>query len=231
MDIGKSFTYVFDDERWITKVLIGGLFILASSVLVGIPFLVGYMIQTLRNVMKGAEKPLPEWENLGEMFKEGLILSLIYIVWLIPIWIVSCIISIVSAAAGSGSGAQEMVSILSICTSCISVIWGLALTLVSPAIFIRFAQKPEFKSGFEFSAIWEFTRDNIGNIIIAVLLTWVASLVSVVGVILCVIGVIFTMFWAYMVEVHLYGQVYRNRKGGDFEDPLAQLDIPEAPAV
>jgi len=27
MDIGKSFTYVFDDEKWLQKVLLGGLMV------------------------------------------------------------------------------------------------------------------------------------------------------------------------------------------------------------
>jgi hypothetical protein len=231
MDIGKSFTFMFDDERWITKILVGGLFILACMFLVGIPFVVGYMLRTTRNVMNGVEKPLPEWDNLGEMFKEGLILCLIYFVWLIPVWIVSCLMTIVAAAAGNSYDAQGIVGVLSICTSCISLVWWIVIALVTPAVFIRFAKTPEFASGFAFSALWEFTRDNIGNVIIAVLIGWVAALISSVGLVLCVIGMIFTSFWAYLVQVHLYGQIYAKRKGGGPQEPVAQLDIPAAPVA
>jgi len=226
MDIGKSFTYVFDDEKWITKVLVGGLFILASGFLVGIPFLVGYMLQTMRNVRQGVEKPLPEWDNLGEKFREGLILALVYIVWAIPIWILAVIAVIAGALSGSGSDAAVAVgSTLSICISCLIGLWGIVIAVLTPALFIRFAEKPEFKTGFEFAELWQITRENIGNIIIAVLLYWVADFISGFGLILCGVGVLFTAFWAYMVGAHLFGQVWLNRKGTAGEPPAVEQPV------
>ena len=41
MDIGKSFTFIFDDEEWVSKLLIGALFVLASTVSSGHPVLAG----------------------------------------------------------------------------------------------------------------------------------------------------------------------------------------------
>ena len=94
MDIGKSFTFIFDDEEWVSKLLIGVLFVLASTVIVGIPFLLGYMIRIVRNVMAGNEKPLPGWDDLGDLLKEGLILAVILIIWAIPSWGISIFQSI-----------------------------------------------------------------------------------------------------------------------------------------
>ena len=212
MDIGKAFTYVFEDDEWITKVLVGALFVLASSVLIGIPFLIGYMIAIMRNVMRGAEKPLPAWDELGEKFKDGLIFILIIIVWLIPIWILACLQGILTAAIADSSGAADTVGILMTCVSCLYVVWGLVVALMAPALFVRFAERPEFKTGFEFAELWEFTKENIGNVIIAILLGWVASIIAQFGVILCVVGVLATYFWAYAVQAHLYGQIYVSRQ-------------------
>jgi len=214
MDIGKAFTFVFEDDEWISKVLVGALFVLASSVLVGIPFLLGYMLLTMRNVMQGVEKPLPKWENLGDLFRDGLILAVIFIVWAIPIWIILCLQWFLALIIGDSYRAAETLGVLTTCIGCLSGLWGIVITLFSPAIYIRFAQNPEFKSGFEFAELWEFTKDNIGNVIIAILLGWVASIIAQFGVILCVIGWFATVFWAYMVQAHLYGQVYVNRTGG-----------------
>jgi len=213
MDIGKSFTFMFDDEDWITKILVGALFVLASMVLVGIPFLIGYTIALMRNVMAGMEKPLPAWDELGEKFKEGFILILIIIVWLVPVWIIMCLQWIVTLAFQSNYDAAGIISTVSICTSCLSGIWGLVVALFTPAIYIRFTNNPEFKSGFEFAELWQFTKDNIGNVIIAILLGWVASIVAQFGVILCVIGWFATTFWAMVVQGHLYAQVWQDRKG------------------
>ncbi|MGQ9515674.1 MAG: DUF4013 domain-containing protein [Anaerolineae bacterium] len=223
MDVGKSFSYVFEDEHWLTKVLIGGLFTLASFVLVGIPFIMGYFVVTVRNVISGKEKPLPEWDNLGEKFKEGLILTVIFLVWAIPIWILACFQAAVSAIAGNSSSAGTIVAGLSCFTSALSILWGIVIALFEPAIVTRFALNPEFSSGFAFNELWRFTVDNIGNVIIAVLLSIVASFLGGLGVILCGVGVFLTYFWAYLVMAHLFAQVYLHRKGGISEVPTANF--------
>lgn len=213
MDVGKSFSYVFEDEQWLTKVLIGGLFILASVVLVGIPFITGYFVETVRNIMNGKEKPLPEWVDLGEKFKKGLILTVIFLVWAIPIWILACFQAVVSAIVGNSSSAGAVVAAISCFTSALTILWSIVIALFEPAIVTRFALNPEFSSGFAFNELWRFTVDNIGNVIIAVLLSIVASFLGSLGVILCGVGVFLTYFWAYLVMAHLFAQVYLHRKG------------------
>ncbi len=221
MDVGKSFSYVFEDEHWLTKVLIGGLFSLASIVLVGIPFVLGYVVETIRNIMEGKEKPLPEWVDLGEKFKKGLLLAAILIVWAIPIWIIACFQAVVTAIVGDSSSAAGFVAAISCLTSILSILWGIIMALFEPAILTRFALKPEFSSGFAFEELWRFTVDNIGNVIIAVLLSIVASFLAGFGVILCGVGVFLTSFWAYLVMAHLFAQVYLHRKGGTGEELTA----------
>ncbi len=223
MDVGKSFSFVFEDEKWLSKVLIGGLFSLASVVLVGIPFVMGYFVETVRNVIEGKEKPLPEWDDLGEKFKKGLILTVIFLVWAIPIWILVCFQAVVSAIVGNSSSAGAFLAAISCITSVLSIVWGIVIALFEPAIVTRFALHPEFSSGFAFSELWRFTVDNIGNVIIAVLLSIVASFLGSLGVILCGVGVFLTYFWAYLVMAHLFGQVYVHRKGGAGEELTATL--------
>lgn len=221
MDVGKSFSYIFEDEQWLTKVLIGGLFTLASVVLVGIPFVLGYVVETIRNIMDGKEKPLPEWVDLGEKFKKGLLLAAILIVWAVPIWIIACFQAVVTAIVRDSSSAAGFVTAISCLTSILSILWGIVMALFEPAIFTRFAMKPEFSSGFAFEELWRFTVDNIGNVIIAVLLYIVASFLAGFGVILCGVGVFLTYFWAELVMAHLFGQVYLHRKGGAGEELTA----------
>lgn len=223
MNIGKAFSYVFEDEQWITKVLIGGLFVLASTVLIGIPFLLGYIVALIRNVMAGSERPLPEWDELGEKFTEGLILAIILFVWSLPVLLfdgfLGALIAILGNAASSNAGV--LVVVLTFLIWAVSLLWGLVVALFTPAIMVQFAQKPEFSSGFAFSNLWRFTADNIGNIIITVLIYWVAGVIAGFGVILCVVGVLFTSFWSYLVLGHLIGQIYLHRKG----QPLPPAEV------
>jgi len=88
VDFGRAFTSVTEDPDWIKKILIGGAFMLLSSVLVGVPFVLGYFSQTLRNVVAGAARPLPEWDDLGGIFSEGLRLTAVYLVYVLAVGVV-----------------------------------------------------------------------------------------------------------------------------------------------
>lgn len=61
------------------------------------------------------------------------------------------------------------------------------LALATPAIYLRLAKTRELSSGFQFNAIYVWTRDRIGDVVIAVLLSVLLSLAlllvgAVVGV-------------------------------------------------
>jgi len=86
MNFGKSFTYMFDDENWISKFLVG---ILISMVPILNIAWAGYGIGIMRNMARGMVKPLPSWDNLGEKFKDGLFIFLASIVYLLPVFIVA----------------------------------------------------------------------------------------------------------------------------------------------
>ena len=96
MDIGKSFGYVFDDDEWITKVLIAaailGLGILFSWMLL-IPLIIalfllgGYGVEITRRVIRGDTQVLPKWDNWGELLVDGLkawIIELVYRLFVSP---------------------------------------------------------------------------------------------------------------------------------------------------
>lgn len=208
MDIGKAFSYVFDDENWLTKVLIGGLFTLLGSILIGIPFLVGYAVETIKNVIDGEPKPLPDWSDLGEKFTKGLMLSLVFIVYMLPVILIACLLSVAAMVTEGGREAPNLMVAMSTCLNCLSAIWALLVGIVSPAILIRYAVTGEFISAFQFGEIFSFIASNLGNYIIALLLGWVAGLIGGLGAIACGVGLLFTSFWALLVQSHLYGQVY-----------------------
>src|SRR5947207_15638989 len=106
-DFLKPFTYVFDDPRWMPKVGIGGLFILASFFIIGVFFVYGYLARLVRNVINGLQHPLPEWDDLGEYFSEGLKLFAVAIIYAIPLVIVVCIAVVPAIVIGAGAGASD----------------------------------------------------------------------------------------------------------------------------
>ena len=218
MDIGSSFTYMFQDKDWIKKILIGGV--------VGfIPIVnfaaIGYVLQIIRNVRDGQTLPLPEWDEFGKYFVDGLWIFLIFLVWAIPIIVVACLSGIGTAAVGDSGDLQGAYGVVSACFSCLMVLWGFVIAAASPAIMIRFAESGQFNAGFQFGEIFSFISANLGNYIIVIILVWVAGLIASLGVILCVIGVIFTQFWSYLVAGNLMGQLAA-------EDQPAELAVSDS---
>jgi len=227
MDFGKAFVFMFEDPDWLRKLGIGTLVVLIgtlfSPILIGlVPLLIvaGYCLDVLRNVMEGREYPLPEWEDWVGFLVRGLRLAGVLIVWALPLIIGAIPMGIGSALLDNRSGGAQAVGVLLlICGSCLALLWGLFLFLLSPAIYARLARTGRFVAAFDLVKLWDFTRANLGNVIVAVLLTWVADLIaaiggSLLGVIAVVIGLLVTIpfatLWSYLVQAHLYGQVARQ---------------------
>src|SRR5437667_3823806 len=102
-DFGRPFAFVFEDPNWLPKVLIGGLFVLASFVLIGVFFLFGYIARLVRNVIAGVQYPLPEWDNLGEYFGEGLMLFCVTLIYSAPVVVLAVIIMVPAAIMGAAA--------------------------------------------------------------------------------------------------------------------------------
>jgi hypothetical protein len=98
LDIGRSFTYMFEDESWIMKIVIGG-------ILLCIPIVnfmaLGYMLEALKRSADGVDIPLPEWDDFGGKFMKGLMLFVIGLVYTIPIWLIACALWVLMFLAGA----------------------------------------------------------------------------------------------------------------------------------
>jgi hypothetical protein len=212
MDIGRSFTFMFDDEKWIEKIAIGGLLFLTVAIpLVNIftgLVIVGYTLRLLKNVADGDPTPLPAWDDWGGDWMKGLMVALAAIIYSIPIILISVFTSLMGAVVGQAQNAEGLVGVCAAGLSCLSGLWGLAVAIVFPAAVIKYVDEGEFSSFFKFSDIFRFISDNLSNYIVALLLIIVARIIGGLGVILCVIGVFLTMFWSTLVMGHLLGQVW-----------------------
>lgn len=218
MDIGKSFTYVFEDANWIMKLVIGGLVSLVPIVNFAA---LGYMITTLKNVADGQAQPLPEWSNFGDYFMKGLYLFVGILIYFIPVIVLYCCMFVLSMAAGLGVGGNSdaggalagLVGILSMCLYCLIMLFVLVIAVMLPAAFTRYAMSNQLSVFWDFRGNFDLISKNLSNYIIAILIAWVAGFVAGFGVILCFIGVVFTSFWAQLVGAHVYGQFWRASQG------------------
>ena len=221
MDIGKAFTYVFEDPKWMMKVLIGGLVGLVPIVNFAA---IGYMLTTLKNVAEGQQYPMPEWSDFGGFFMKGLYAFVGALVYFAPLILIYCCMGVVTFGAGamSGSGSSSgagdavggVIGIVSVCLQCVGGLYGLVAGVTLYAPMTRFAMSANQLSIFwDFRTNFDLIMKNATNYIIALLIGIVASFVAGFGIILCVVGLFFTTFWSYMVSAYMFGQFWRTAQG------------------
>ena len=218
IDFARAFTFVPEDPDWVRKILIGGAFTLACSILVGIPFVFGYSSRTFRNVAAGMARPLPEWDDLSSIFEEGLRLTLAYFahtlavvalfavfgaVLLAPMFMMSTMPEKASDALGF-AGAMGVVVLYASCA-----IVGLALAIYLPSALARASLAGRVGAAFEWRANLAFIRDNLASYALALVAYLVASFLSQLGFLLCCVGVFPAVFWSHLVLAHAIGETVR----------------------
>ncbi|MBK9925803.1 MAG: DUF4013 domain-containing protein [Anaerolineales bacterium] len=185
MNIGKAFSFPFDDKQWISKLGLGALITM-------VPILnfawTGYMVQLLRNVMNNQQEPLPTWENIDKKFMDGLILGLAGLVYSLPILIVICLplsIMVIPALMAGNGDMQDIAntiagagSVLLVCLSCMFALYGLALSVIYPGIMIVFSREGTFASCFKLREVFNLIGRNTGSFFTA----WGVSLAAGFGV-------------------------------------------------
>ena len=220
MDIGKSFTFVFDDEQWITKILIaaaimllGILFswVLLIPLILAMAMLGGYSVEITRRVIQGNPNALPEWDDWGKLMTDGLKVVVIGIVYALPVIILSICLGIPIGVLSEN--AEELSSVFSLLLSCLNFLWAIVMSIVLPAAIAFYAVHDELSAAFRFGEIFAFVRDNIVPYLITFVMSWVASLIGSLGSIVCGVGWLVTAPYGLMVTGHLYGQAYLEGMG------------------
>jgi hypothetical protein len=228
MNLGKAFTYPFEDKLWASKLGIG----MAVSIVPILNFAwLGYMIDVMRGVVSGRAEPLPGWDNFGKKFMDGLILFLASLVYALPALILiglPMLFMIVPAILSSNGNMQDVAnaaaaagSFVLLCLSCIFLIYVLALSIIYPAIYVEYARQGTFASCFQFKVIFGRIGKNAGAFFTAwgiYLATAIASGIvggivgTVIGWIPClgqlvalVVGLAIGVYTS-LVFSHLFGQ-------------------------
>ncbi|MCB8977518.1 MAG: DUF4013 domain-containing protein [Ardenticatenaceae bacterium] len=240
MDVAKAFTYITEDDRWMGKIAIGALISLASFLILPGFLLTGYLVGIARNVMNGVKRPLPEWDDLGTLFKDGLSIVMASVVYTLPFWLLICIAFVSTIGFG---GLSEMTEISEDAIAagvmatyglvgCLVLIFMLALFFISPAIVIQYVREGELGACFRFGEVFTIVRENMGDILIAGLTPFLASFVmsmvfGVLNIFLCV-GTVLAFLLSFVmtpyltaVTGHLYGQIAGKVGGKPPEEKFA----------
>ena len=251
MDYAKALTFLWEDPRWKEKLTIGTGVMLVSGLLmpvligfVGILIVMGYGVRVLQNVRDGNQYPLPEWDQWSEDLARGFKLAIVSLVWALPALLLS--IPVVLGGVMMGAGEENSAGFLTAIGSltfglgnCLVILFGLFYALVTPGFTVWFARSEQISDGLKLTEVWEWTRRNLGGVVLVAIAYIIASIVistvaSIVGTVLCIVGLIVTiplgMLATYMYQYHLIGQLaYKDRTGTPYYVPAAPVAPAPAP--
>lgn len=221
MDIGKAFGYVFDDESWVSKVLLGGL--IALIPIIGALVVSGYSYKVAQNVARGVERPLPEWSEFGDALVRGFFGAVISLVYALPVIVLTIILVATTVGAAAASGDERTggaaVTGLSVCLFPLIFILALVCGVAGLTAVARYLATDNVGEAFNFGAVLAGLRGNLGAWVMLLLVAILAGFVASLGIIACGVGVLFTNFYAQCVIGHGLGQTIRQIGYGQANAP------------
>lgn len=181
MDIGDiiSDSIKYPSTSW-GKVVILGIILIASVLIVPIFLLYGYMLRIIKATLAGVDE-LPEFDEIGEMFVDGLKVFVVAIVYAIPVWIIAAIIGALTGNAASTATSLDP-----------SMIWALFfgnIILVIVAVIVGLIEvmaianmaynNSELGAAFRFSEILDYiAKIGWGKYIVTYILIAIVSFIG-----------------------------------------------------
>jgi len=237
MNIGKSFSFPFEDKQWISKLGLG-------AVIAMVPILnfawSGYMVALMRNVMNNQQEPLPNWDDLGKKFSDGLILVVAGFAYSLPMLLVVCLplgFMIVPAILSGSQDMQEIANAIAgvgtaifFCLLCVFLLYSVVLSVIYPAILVLFAREGTLASCFKFGEVFNLVGRNTSPFFTAWIVSIVAGLVvgfvagaaqlvlnfiPFIGQIVSFVLTIGIVVYTSAIYAHLFGQFGIIAHGGN----------------
>jgi hypothetical protein len=221
MDFMKALQYPFEDEDWLKKlgiVLVAGLVAVFIPLLglVGVIAILGWSLETTRNVKNNVPKPMASWDDIGGVIGKGVGPFLGGLVYQAPTILFICIaigLWFASFGAAVGSGSDDaagafagMGTLLFMCCICVTILYTIAASIVLAGGFIRYLDKPEFSTFMQFGDNLALIRNNISDFLMAFLYLLGGSVVSSI-LSWTIIGALVAIPFNVYFSSHIIGQL------------------------
>jgi hypothetical protein len=214
-DYARALRFVFDDPAWVPKTLIGALFTLLSVFFIGSIWVSGYTVGIVRRTVGGERRPLPEWNNWGELFRDGLRATVVWLAHIFPLMLLAILMALALGGAGTilsssldtPSDFQTALFLMVMTGTIFFSLVGLAILLYLPAAFLRFIILDQVSAAFDFRENIAFIRRNMNSYFQALMVFFVASFIAQFGLVVFCIGFFPAAFWSVCVFGYAMGKL------------------------
>ncbi len=219
-DIGTAFSAPFKDPEWGAKFILGALVVLLCVTGLGIFVLAGYFVELTQRVMRKEQYPLPAWTDLGVKFVVGVKYAVVWFLYALPVVLLALPIVMLMALTAMNESSASMAIVASIYLFAFALLvvpYGVLLSLFSPIIAFRFAAHGKISEALDLGAIFKAFKANWESTVVVALLAVGIQSLGAIGIVGVFVGILFTLFYVYLVSAYLYGLLYCDyvKKGGE----------------
>jgi len=225
------FTFPFKGQHWQDRFAVAALFAFILVIpLVPLIFLLGYCGRVTRGVVAGNAPVMPEWNEWGQLFTDGLRILGVFLIYLLPGFVVmgigfgSLIVSQVSLAAHmnpedySAFTSEFLQSMGGMWISYVGVFLAMATGVFVVPATAHMLAKNSFAAAFRFAEWWKVFRASLAGFLIAdvlvmggyMTLTWVIYFCVITVVLCCATPFVMAIGVAYffLTLAAMFGKLY-----------------------
>jgi len=184
MSLANSSSYITKDPNWVGKMFKGGLFSMLPLVSA---IANGYQIQTIRNLLAGEPRPLPEWRGIGRFWSDGIKVTVAKYMLTVPSLIAGGVIAVIDVVKAyswlapfftNQTGTEVEIKALAglLVVVLFHAIYGFFLAIVLltlPVMVLRCAQNCSFLSLFNVFSHARFIFSHFGMYVATYLLSFI----------------------------------------------------------
>jgi hypothetical protein len=206
LDIGRSFSFAFQDGEWWKKCLILGLIVLIP--IVGFLVLVGYIIEVVRDAASGSDLPLPDID-FGNQLSVGFSFFIAYLVFALAIAAVFGIIYIPFMVMSKMNGIGLIFMLLG---TLIQIVLSVSLNMYMFAGQSVAILENNPWAIFQVGRILPGVKANLLNCFLVLVLTMAFAVIGYAGAIACGVGLLVSIPLSMIMYGHILGQLGRIMK-------------------
>jgi hypothetical protein len=227
------FSFPFKDPRWKAKCLVGVGLTFVSFLTLFIPFIfvIGYVYQIMRRIiLENGEPYLPEWEDWGRLFNDGMRLAGAGVVLSAPIilflfiaillgMLPSFVFMTTSQSGSIDSPLFPLLTLFSLVPFGLVMVFSLLIGILSPVVMGHVVATHAWTAVFQVKEWWKVFRANLGGFLISYGVVIAVSYVTTIAVQLlnftliffCLVPIMLTclVFYISLISYPIYAIAYR----------------------
>ena len=217
-DIEGIIKYPFQGNNWFVAVAAqGALLLFLSMFLVGVPFLLGFVVTHVRNGMHESSV-YPGFDQWGAYWSCGLKLLVTHLTYSLPIFILYFgygLILFVFMLFGFQSEVFQVLfgigALFGVLLYPLVFVYALVVSTLQYAYLPLFAADQPIKKAFYIkSYLWPYLKSNALNILILYVLGYALGVVAYVGFAAFFVGIFFTTSLAMAIIAYGTGVIYKH---------------------